>query len=115
MSVSRACSRVRRTVISFVRLAIGTCRCGFWARSTSPVRPSATRYARAFTLGPVAKAGGTSERAAVARARSLSFTAENLDQGPADDEHRGGHEQQECDRKRIAPRLGSPGEAVQQA
>src|SRR6266540_2472027 len=57
-SVGLASSRVRRTVMSLVRLATGTRRAGFWASSTSPVRPSSTMYARASTLGPAAKAAG---------------------------------------------------------
>ena len=80
------------------------------------MRPSATRYERASTLGPAAKAEGTNERTAAIRS-SLSFTGAKCTRAserPAYDEHRSGHEQQECDRQRIAPGLRPPVEVPHQ-
>ena len=111
MSPSRERSSVSSTVIIFVRLAIGTRSPGLWARSTSPVRPSSTTYARAWTLGPAARAGGTRERAA-AQTSSLSFTGRKATRGrserAAHDEHGRGDEQEERDRERVALRFCPP-------
>ena len=116
MSSRRACSSVTSTVIIFVRLAIGTRLAGLFARSTSPVRPSSTMYARALTSGRAARAGGTSASAA-AMESSQSFNGRKATGGSertANDEHGRRHEQEEGDRKGVPPRLRAPVEVPHQ-
>src|SRR5919202_7081700 len=63
---SGACSSVRRTVISFVMLAIGTCAVGLNAARTSPVVPLSTMNAFAWTRGSPASAGEAARTTAAA-------------------------------------------------
>src|SRR3954468_5606122 len=62
-------STVRRTVISFVMLAIGTRASALRAASTSPVTPFSTTKARAPPRGGAASTGAASARAAAAKRR----------------------------------------------
>src|SRR5213593_3107349 len=67
-------------------------------------------YARAWTLGPAARAGGT--RAAAQTTSSLGVTGGKATRAgserAADDEHGRGDEQEERDGECVAPRLCAP-------
>src|SRR3954447_9687478 len=61
---SFACSSVRRTVISFVMLAMGRRSRAWYAAIVSPVDAFSMKYARACTDGGAATAGAASASAA---------------------------------------------------
>src|SRR3954468_18539139 len=74
----RACSMVRRTVISFVRLAIGTLARALCASRISPVAPFSTSQARPETCGPAPSAAGTTSTSAAAAAATTALTKRRL-------------------------------------
>src|SRR5207253_2423712 len=79
----RACSSVSSTVISFVRLAIGTLVRASCASSTSPVAPFSTSQARPLTCGAAPSAGTASTSAATA-ATTTALTGRRFYSADAD-------------------------------